>query len=342
MYLFHGKKKLVVVLVAVMCMLTGCGRSEFTYKELENGTVCLLKYGGNDKGVTMPSEIDGKRVSAACASFKDNGTVTEVMIPDTMIDIEEGTFENAYNLTTISGGENVETIGWKAFENCYSLEKLPEFPKLKEIGIRAFSRCSNLETVPLFPNLKKIDSYGFTLCDLKSIELPEGLESIGKEAFNGAYELEEIIIPKSVTEIEYGALDNIERVKAQVEMIVTNEDNVIQCEVTGDGVWIPEEIDYIRYFFPAGDEKTMKKIYIPNSVQNIENLGLSQDWNLTVYIPSSVEYIGELKYSLSDEQKLCFVVEEGSYAENYAKENNIIYETVENVQEIYDSALEKE
>lgn len=154
--------KIFLLVVFMVCILTGCGRkSEFTYKELEDGTVCLLKYTGKDTVVALPSEIDGKVVSATCASFKDNRMITEVVIPDTVVSIEDGTFENAYCLQSVSGGKNVEKVGWRAFKNCISLEKIPEFPNLKEIGDRAFWGLNSLEELVIPESVTEIGTGAF-------------------------------------------------------------------------------------------------------------------------------------------------------------------------------------
>lgn len=300
----------------MVCLLSGCGRkSEFTYKELENGTVCLLKYIGKDTVVTLPAEIDGKTVSATCATFKDNTTVTEVNIPDTVINIEAGTFQNAYNLVSVSGGEGVQTIEWRAFENCSKLQNIPKFSNLREIGSFAFYCCRKLE----------------------EITLAEGLEVIGNDIFLGANELEKVVIPESVKEIGVGALDNIGQVKAKVESVVTDEGNVIHCKAIGEEVWIPEGIAYIRNFYHAENVKT---VYIPDTVEKVIDMGLQYEDDMTVYIPSTVEYIEEFD-STSDSivTKLCFVVEAGSYAESFAKKYKVPYEIAEDIQEIYDSTF---
>lgn len=313
------QKKYIFLAVLIVFLLSGCGRkSEFTYKELENGTLCILKYMGKDTVVTVPSEIDGKTVSAMCASFKDNRNVREVILPDTLVNIEAGTFQNAYNLLKVSGGENVQTIEWRAFENCFNLQRVSQFPNLIEIGYLAFYKCK----------------------DLEELKLEEKLEIIGDDAFFDVQQLEEVILPESVKKIGDGALDSIPRVKAKVESVVTAEDIVIKCPSEGEEVWVPKEVTYIRNFYHVDSEKKAKKVYVPDTVEEILDMGEYFEDEVTLYLPSSVEYIGETE----DETKqfadnVSFVVEKGSYAESYAKKYKIPYEVVEDVQEIYDSTL---
>ena len=316
------KQKICLVMAVFMaCLLSGCGKkNEFTYKELEDGTVCLLKYMGKDTVVSLPSEIDGKTVSATCATFKDNMAVTEVTIPDTVINIEAGTFQNAYSLVTVAGGKNVQTIEWRAFENCLKLQSIPQFSSLKEISSFAFYCCR----------------------DLEKITLGEGLETIGNDVFLGTRKLKKVEIPESVKEIGDGALDNIEQVKVKVESVVTVEGTVIKCKAMGKEVWIPEGVTYIRNFYLTDSKESARKVYIPDTVEKIADMGLEYKDDMKVYIPVSVKYIGDFEEGKYEGQNLCLVVERDSYAEDYAKEKGISCEIVEDVQAIYDNTLEKQ
>ncbi len=66
---------------------------------------------------------------------------------------------------------------------------LPKFTSVtipegyEEIGEKAFYQVSHIKTYSLPSTLKKIDDFAFASCDLSSITLNEGLEHIGKGAF---------------------------------------------------------------------------------------------------------------------------------------------------------------
>lgn len=180
----------------------GGKEGDYTYKVLEDGTVCLLKYFGTEKHVTLPSEIAGKKVTMTLATFKDYRNIQTVTIPDTIVHIGDATFMNAYELKKVYGGEGVEKIDWKAFYWCNQLEELPKFSNLKEIGSQAFVDCADLEHIEVGENLKKIGYYGLWMCkELENVELPNGIEEIQKGAFKSCYGLDELEIPASVTYI---------------------------------------------------------------------------------------------------------------------------------------------
>lgn len=100
------------------------------------------------------------------------------------------------NAAYISFPEGVEEIGDSAFQNCYV----------------DFSGKGTLYTVTLPKNLKKIGSYAFSGCAIKKVVFPNGLESIGKAAFQSAL-LESVSIPASVSKIDLLAFSGCKALK---------------------------------------------------------------------------------------------------------------------------------
>lgn len=74
---------------------------------------------------------------------------------------------------------------------------------IKEIGETAFGACDSLETIIIKDgNLKNIEKACFMLCKkLSYVQLPQGLEIIGPEAFDGCESLKRIELPDGVTTI---------------------------------------------------------------------------------------------------------------------------------------------
>lgn len=111
----------------------------------------------------------------------------EFVIPDTVTSIADYAFDNAPNLTKITIGANVKTIGTSAFQNCNSLETVifKDSDTIKKtIGNYAFYNCPALSKVDFGNAVKSIGSYSFAVNKLiESIEFPDSLESIGDNAF---------------------------------------------------------------------------------------------------------------------------------------------------------------
>ncbi|MGM9616328.1 leucine-rich repeat domain-containing protein, partial [Butyricicoccus sp.] len=75
---------------------------------------------------------------------------------------------------------------------------------------------------------------------------------------------------------------------------------------------------------------SLKEITLPENVTSIGNYAFGYDKNLTkVYVPDMVSSINATAFSNCDTSKLVLSVAAGSYAEDYAKANDIAYETRE-------------
>lgn len=95
--------------------------------------------------------------------------------------IEDETFENASEITSIKSDTFLTAIGNKCFAGCKKLKSV-NFPALKEIGYDAFKDCINLYQIEL-ASVTKIGSSAFEGCvNLRKIELPV-IESLGFRTF---------------------------------------------------------------------------------------------------------------------------------------------------------------
>ena len=111
--------------------------------------------------------------------FTGTGTnIHTIILPKSLKHIEAGAFNRNLRALTIHNGTIAES---------------------------AFRGLDLLNTVNLSNNIRVIPNYAFKLCAaLQSINLPDSLESIGREAFRGAG-LRTLTIPANVSSIGYGA-----------------------------------------------------------------------------------------------------------------------------------------
>lgn len=128
---------------------------------------------GSDTGF-IPT--DGSVESIGYGAFAGYDALTEVIIPEGILNIRQAAFSGCDNLSTVI---------------------LPE--SLGVIDDSAFSGCENLVDIN-FPNsINHIGAYAFYGCEkLKNVEFPEGLKYIEEEAFTGCDSLERVTLPKSV------------------------------------------------------------------------------------------------------------------------------------------------
>jgi hypothetical protein len=90
--------------------------------------------------------------------------------------------------------------------------RFEEGSELSSIDNNAFRNCKNLKSIYIPNGVKTIEESAFEGIPLSSVNLPEGLESIGKRAFASASsiknKLTKITLPDSLKEIEEGAFQN--------------------------------------------------------------------------------------------------------------------------------------
>lgn len=157
---------------------------DYKYEELENGTIRIMEYSGEERDVIIPEFLDGKRVteigdSAFDKKYSQTYTLESVVIPEGVVRIGKNAFLSKRNIIDITLPESLTTISERAFEDCLALEEIDLPSQLNNIGSRAFYNCRSLE----------------------EIDIPESVRSIGASAFANCEKLTSIAIPDSVTGI---------------------------------------------------------------------------------------------------------------------------------------------
>lgn len=298
---------LLITISMISIDLVNALNDDFEYELLDNGTIEIQGYDGEDTSITVPSKIDGISVTSIGEdAFYCCDTLTTIKIPNGIKSIGSSAFSDCTSLENISIPKSVTSIGDFAFYNCSSLIsiKIPE--KIKCILEYTFSECSSLESVTISNSVTHIEEGAFDCCSsLKNITIPNSVTKLGDYAFNECTDLKEIIIPESVTSIgEYAFSD---------------------CEGL-IGVTILGNIKSISDYTFSGCT-SLKNITIPDGVANIGESAFDSCSNLaSLIIPKSVTSIGEDVFN--ECTQLTLKVYPNSYGLKYAKENSIPYEII--------------
>lgn len=109
-------------------------------------------------------------------------------------------YSGALNLTSISGGKGVKTIGANAFSACSNLNSV-NFPNPVYFGQRAFYNCKKLTNITLGDRLAGIGASAFENCTALTgrFSLPESTSYIGARAFAGCTALNILYISRTGT-----------------------------------------------------------------------------------------------------------------------------------------------
>jgi len=170
------------------------------------------------------------------------------------------------------------------------------------ISYEAFMNNTTLENIILPWNLEAIFYCAFYGCsNLKEITIPDNVTHIGNNAFMGCSNLKRAALPKGITCIDEGTF--------------------MQC-YSLENISIPEGVTDIKSYAFAYC-RSFTSIILPKTIKRIGERAFSNCSNLkSIIIPDSVESIGNNAF-LECSPDFTIFGNKGSYAEAYAKENNI-------------------
>ncbi|MCI9564646.1 MAG: leucine-rich repeat protein [Eubacterium sp.] len=273
----YGKKLVCRLLVVVMVIslfpaISAVGYESQTedgwkYNWLSNGNIVIIGYVGEETNVTIPSEIEGTRVTAIGDWQYFNKPITSITIPNSIEDISIYWFsgfhksENWHKLESINVDSNNKNY---SSENgvLYTKDKLELllYPQgkngsrfvipngVKKIGYFAFTNCVQLTRVSIPKGVMEISTCAFKGCkSLKDITIPNSVALIGANVFRDCAQLTRITIPNSVTEISTCAFMGC---SSLTDISIPNSVTKISCDA----------FEYCT---------SLKRVVIPKSVTSI-------------------------------------------------------------------------
>ena len=133
------------------------------------------------------------------APFESKGNLTELSLGETVGTIGKYLFRNCTALPEVVIPSGVESIGEQGFYNCRSVTRLTLGEGLTSLGEKAFARNISLDNVKMPSTLTAISDGCFSGCTgLVNLELNSGLEIIGPRAFENCSKLTSVDIPAKV------------------------------------------------------------------------------------------------------------------------------------------------
>ena len=197
---------------------------------IENGVTSVGSYafhGSKALSVTLPNSV----TTIGSNAFNGSALVS-ISIPGSVKSIGDNAFTGCVNLTAARISEGMENIGMGAFQACKKLASITLPASIRSVGSAAFldcveiteaifsqnsagaqvtmgdnlfARCWKLNRVTLPQNIDCIADSMFINClALTSLNIPQGVTSIGESAF-ASCPLISIYIPASIEEIEMSA-----------------------------------------------------------------------------------------------------------------------------------------
>ena len=101
-------------------------------------------------------------------AFENAKQLTEVVLSDSVEEIEHSAFIHCENLRNIQLGNSLKTIGGQAFGFCSSLTAITIPDSVEELSYSVFSYCDNLESAIIGSGVIQLDKRIFVDCDALS------------------------------------------------------------------------------------------------------------------------------------------------------------------------------
>ena len=157
--------KRILSLALALLMILACtpvvmAESEFEYEDYEGG-IAITGYNGAGGVVTIPAEIDGKKVVAVI------GTVDK-----------PSALHERKDITKVIISEGVEVVGRYAFSKTTSLKEVVLPSTLKTIGFEAF-KLTSITSIKIPESVTEIQAGAFNDTKLTSIHIPKNAKLNG-------------------------------------------------------------------------------------------------------------------------------------------------------------------
>ena len=237
------------------------------------------------------------------------------------------------------------------------------FP-IDTIGYQSFGNNLIAHRIRIAEGIKTIEPYAFwRTVNLTEIHFPDSLETIGEANFWGCDQLTEIHIGKNVSAMEmsfvyckgllninidqenqnYSSIDGVVFSKDRTAIVLYPGGKEATSFSIPDGVEMIERECFFGHSYLShidmpdtvrsigwnafGVCKNITNIVLPASAKELADLAFYYCDNLeTIIIPESVTYIGENAFEGCEKLTIYGLL--GSYAEEYAKANNIPFSVI--------------
>ena len=177
-------------------------------------------------------------------------------------------------LTSVTIGNNVNSIGSSDFNNCTGLTSITIPNSITSIGDQAFYYCSSLKSITLPSSISSIGLYAFQYSGLTSVSIPNSVTSIYVGAFSDCTGLTDVTLEDGTTPLSFNGYSN----------------QFSNCPIK-TFYW---GRNLIQYGSPCAGKATLTSVTIGN---NVNSIGSSDFYNCTgltsITIPNSITSIGE-------------------------------------------------
>ena len=211
-----GSISLVVYMESMNGVFTDSGGMRYAVLSSDSGTCAII---GRQKGEDRPNIYISDHVKYRGRTY----TVTE---------IADSAFKGDLNVVTVCFPSTLRRIGAGAFKECKNMISADIPDSVTYIGPTAFWWCVKLESVHLPKGIRRIPMACFSISALREVNVPEGVESIGFDAFAKCDSLTAISLPNSLRVIERGVFwqcHGLKRIDIPANVAEIGQYNFLGC-----------------------------------------------------------------------------------------------------------------
>lgn len=154
------------------------------------------------KEVILPESIENIESYA----FYMAKQLVKINIPSKITEIKEFTFNTCASLREVDFSEGLEVVGEYAFQHCQLLNTFTFPSSLRELKTSSFEQITSIEHLVLNEGLEIIGDFAFAYNEyIEEITFPSTLKTIGKYAFMQNYRLKELKLVEGIQELQEGS-----------------------------------------------------------------------------------------------------------------------------------------
>lgn len=276
----------------------------YYYVDDDTNNATITQYLGNSKSLTIPSTIDGYKVTKV-------ESLAKIENDDEVINT---------TLETLNIGNNVQIIGSYGVTNFAKLKTVNIKSSVRVVENFAFDGCNALTKINIDNGLKVVYGDGFSnIKNLKSISLPNSVSRVGANAFGYMFDDDTEKYSKvsgftvsgyTGSNVEkyakncsftFTSLGTYKKSDDETDYLYTVTDNLVTIDAyigAGGVVTVPEEIDGCTVAYNVNSD-----IFSENQYKNsLEKFNGSFDYVTEIIFPTMWDCFGNI--SLSDTPKL--------------------------------------
>lgn len=248
-------------------------------------------------------------------SFYGNLNLTNLVMPDSVVTVEDNAFEGCAAMTEYRLSESLEYIGHYAFSKNTDLVSIVIPDSVIQLGRFCFSGSFRLKTVLISDNsrMARLGMQCLSYCGLEEFRIPPSISTVSQFVFEGCKRLTKVTFPKNskldyITAYFFNGCTSIEELifeeGCQIRSIQAHGFEGLTALRNANLEVLPiENID--NYAFRNCPELT--DLTLPDSVQNVGRFAFYRCRSLrSLVLPEGLEHIGAYAFFGTDEFSLYF------------------------------------